>query len=371
MGVKNGRAVKEFLAVRPFYFYGEKSASAAIQGTVEHPGGGNAGGQGTGQTPAPEESEVTLTVRTAFRRKGLEMKKQGKQLLGIGTALAMLMSMQTMAFAATFTENQQDESVLKLESKSGEVLYKAVTVEGGYHEQTQQTYPDVTTYSYYIALPEGSESTALETVQVSAQTSYTLKVDGASVPNEMTLDFTGGAKTLELYDGNTLFRTYQLGAGIVGKTLNPIVMRINVQNAVNWASEHEMKDSPARALSFIKERCGMNESGEMGAILISDLPTGSTAMDAFYALCRELGLEMQGTGEDGTGHYTYISKIGDGSHWLGERDTEGMSGWLYLNKNGQGEYEMANYGAAQFDLMGGEDFVWLFTNNYGDFNIVN
>ena len=177
-------------------------------------------------------------------------------------------------------------------------------------------------------------------------------------------------------------------------------MRINVQTAYTWLGEGNSLDaSSAAGLQYITGQTGITATGstasDMEPITLTGLPAGSTAMDALYYICygvhdgsgvevrraddtpitsTGLGIDLDGTGSDGDGHYTYIAAMGnaDTNAWLGEFSTEALSGWLYLDyQKTTGTYEMPMYGAAQYNLTGGENIVWFFTNNYGDFDILN
>ena len=83
-------------------------------------------------------------------------------------------------------------------------------------------------------------------------------------------------------------------------------------------------------------------------------------MDALKAACTQLKLETQGSD-------TYVEAIGTETLKLEQKDTDGWSGWMYLNKTGAaGKFEAANYGAASYNLVGGEYFAWIFVNDWGD-----
>lgn len=331
--------------------------------------------------------------------------KKTKRILSMLLTLVMALSLTIPAFAATIVVDVQDKAVLELTSDGNEVTYEAVTVEGGVGADGV-TYPDVTTYTYFIMLPAGSASLKDVPVHMEYAGNRTLKIDGELQRagssgerkiSDVHLDFSDGAKTFQIYEGETPIRSFVVSAGINGTTLAAVYIRINVQNAIAWASfkDHQLEGPSERGLRYIQEKCGMTgANGDMGTVVITGLPVGSTAMDALYYLCQGtagvsgvemkkaaggnieasgLGIDLDGTGCDDHGHYTYISAMGNaaGDSWLGEFSTENLSGWLYLDRGKDGRYTMPNYGASQYILTGGDNIVWMFTNNYGDFDILN
>ena len=335
-----------------------------------------------------------------------------KRVLALLMAVVMIMAFATTAFAATLISNTEDTSVLTLTSTGNTVTYTAVTVEGD-PEGTGTGYPDVTTYSYNIVLP--STATSLTSVRITAKydVETTLKIgddeqeyrpSGDKYVTSLNLNFSSGSKLFEIYSGTTLERAFVVNAGISGDTLSNVTMRINVQNAYTWlgTAGNSMNETSSAGLEYLKTATGItvtnNVASDMSAVTITGLPAGSTAMTALYYICggvqdgsavklykngadittTGLGIDIKGTGSDGAGHYTYISAMGkkatsstEADKWLGERSTEQFSGWLYLNRESNGTYSMPSYGAAQYTLTDGEDIVWLFTNNFGDYNILN
>lgn len=334
-----------------------------------------------------------------------------KRILALLMAVVMIMAFATTAFAATLISHTEDTSVLTLTSTGNTVTYTAVTVEGD-PKGTGTGYPDVTTYSYNIVLP--STATSLTSVRITAKydADTTLEIDGTEQPyrtsddvnvTTATLNFTAGSKLFKIYSGTTLVRSFVVTAGISGQKLTDITMRINVQNAYSWLKKgNSMNATSSAGLGYLKTATGItvtnNVASDMSVVTLTGLPTGSTAMAALYYICggvqdgtavklykngtditaTGLGIDIKGTGSDGAGHYTYISAMGkkatsstEADKWLGERSTEQFSGWLYLNRESNGTYSMPSYGAAQYTLTDGEDIVWLFTNNFGDYNILN
>ena len=335
-----------------------------------------------------------------------------KRVLALLMAVVMIMAFATTAFGATLISHTEDTSVLTLTSTGNTVTYTAVTVEGD-PNGTGTGYPDVTTYSYYIELPETEETVDSVPVTATYGLNKTLKINGETQEYEISgrkyvtslnLNFSSGSKLFEIYSGTTLERAFVVNAGISGDTLSNVTMRINVQNAYTWlgTAGNSMNETSSAGLEYLKTATGItvtnNVASDMSAVTITGLPAGSTAMTALYYICggvqdgsavklykngadittTGLGIDIKGTGSDGAGHYTYISAMGkkaassaEADKWLGERSTERFSGWLYLNRESNGTYSMPSYGAAQYTLTDGEDIVWLFTNNFGDYNILN
>lgn len=109
-----------------------------------------------------------------------------------------------------------------------------------------------------------------------------------------------------------------------------------------------------------------NDSGKMTTSITLNLPGGSTAMDALYALKTTNGIDVAGTGSvtgsDGTARVTYVSAI-DG---LGEKMCGNMSGWCYVSTKPGKTYTMPMVGAASYALTEGEHITWVYTCNYSD-----
>lgn len=333
--------------------------------------------------------------------------KRTKKFLALLLALAMVLGMSTMALAADSTEERtiishaEDTDVMELTVEgANEIVYTSILVKGGsgYEDDgvTPTTYPDVTTYSYYIELPSTATSTSAVTVAAFFPGDYSLKIDGVEVVSEDegyyegTLNFASTAHTFTLYDGTEEYREFVVTAGISGAVLQPVYMSINVKRAYDYDISDGLSTSAKAALAYLDSKCGFDDEGKMSSVMVSNLPSGATAMDVFYYLCQGvgssgvvltkdgqnisangLGISIDGTGSDGKGHYTYISAMGDGTNWLGEFDGGMMSGWLYLDRPSTATtYSMANYGAAQYTMKSGDNIVWFFTQNFGDYESV-
>ncbi len=308
--------------------------------------------------------------------------KTMKKVLAIVLALSMIFALSISAQAATIIDDEEDTDYLALTiSAADDVSYKAVTVEGG------EDYDDVTTYSYYATFPSNFSSLSSVSVTAEYPTDYVLYLDSVALSavisgdvkvSTFNVDFTTG-HVLELYEDDELVRTFQLAGGIDGAVLAPIYMAIDVSDAVDWVFENgEMDSSSQAALDAILAAPGMNRyTGEMATAVISNVPAGSTAMDVLFYLCygagnsgatimcgnsnitaNGLGLTINGTGYP----ISYVSGIGTGTDYLSEFSTEFTSGWLYRDVDG-----FPNYGAADYYLIGGESFTWIFVNNFMDY----
>ncbi len=307
--------------------------------------------------------------------------KTMKKVLAIVLALSMIFALSISAQAATIVSHTQDTNVLSLSVPSASsLLYTASTVEGG------EDYDDVTTYCYYAKFPSNFNSLSSVSVTAVYPKTYKLYLDGSLKSSSISgnyktstfnVNFTTG-HVLQIRKNSTVIRTFQLSGGIIGTTLDPIYMNINVSDAVSWVAENGPMDSGSQAaLNYILSRTGMNANGEMATAVISNVPAGSTAMDVLFYLCygagnsgvsimcgnsnitaNGLGLTINGTGDP----ISYVSGIGTGSNFLSEFSTESTSGWLYEDQDG-----FPNYGAADYYLTGGESFTWRFVNNFMDY----
>ena len=85
------------------------------------------------------------------------MKKM-KKIFALLLSFVMIMGMAVTANAATTQSTTEDTSVFKLEATASgaTVSYKALTVEGG-KDANGKTWPTVTTYAYYLSMPENSD----------------------------------------------------------------------------------------------------------------------------------------------------------------------------------------------------------------------
>lgn len=290
-----------------------------------------------------------------------------KKIFALLLSFVMIMGMAVTANAATTQSTTEDTKVFKLEATASgaTVSYKALTVAGG-EDAEGKTWPTVTTYAYYLSMPESSDLSSVS-VNITFEKGYKLFVAGKNVASKGsysgTLDLSS-TKTVELRDSkNNVYRSFQVAAGIAGKTVPTVYVRVDVKNAVDWLKTNT-NATTSKAVSDLVEQITkkgytVNADGQMAAFIpVDGLATGSTAMDALKAACNKLELKIAGSDY-------YVSGIGAGATMLSERATTSYSGWLYLDKTVNGKaFEMANYGASSYTLNGGEQFVWCFANGW-------
>lgn len=288
------------------------------------------------------------------------MKKM-KKIFALLLSFVMIMGMAVTANAATIVSNTQDASVMTITSSTATVSYDATTVS------------DVTRYSYYLMMPKGGSISSVP-VSITLGSEYeALLVDNEPLVTtgtyEGTLDFSSGTKTFVAInkDGKTT-REFKVTAGVKGSDLQTVYVRVDVRNAVEWAKKDANKgtakanavnEKVAAIKAAVPAEYAIGDDGIMTAFVPVNLKAGATAMDALKAACTQLKLETQGSD-------TYVEAIGTKTLKLEQKDTDGWSGWMYLNKTGAaGKFEAANYGAASYNLVGGEYFAWIFVNTWG------
>lgn len=295
--------------------------------------------------------------------------KKFRKILALVLSFTMIMGLAMTASAKTIVSTDQDTSVMTISSTSATVSYDATTVEGG------TDYPEVTRYSYYLMMPTGGSISSVP-VTVTVGSDYgAVYVDGsetplatAGTPFPGTLDFSTGTRTFVAVNGDGDTREFKVTAGVDGTDLQTVYVRVDVKNAVEWAAKAEnvgtaKADAVNSKVTAIKaavpEAYAIDDSGIMTAFVPVSLKAGSTAMDALEAACNTLHLETQGSS-------SYIEAIGTSALKLGQFDTDGWSGWMYLAKtSATGNFTAANYGAASYKLTGGEYFAWVFVNTWG------
>lgn len=297
------------------------------------------------------------------------MKKM-KKIFALLLSFVMIMGMAVTANAATIVSNTQDASVMTITSSTATVSYNATTVEG----DGTTVNPDVTRYSYYLMMPKGGSISSVP-VSITMGSEYPiLKADKKNLTTTGTyvgnLDFSSGTKTFKAMssDGNKT-REFKVTAGIKGSDLQTVYVRVDVRNAVEWAKKDANKgtakatavnEKVAAIKTAVPPEYAIGDDGIMTAFVPVNLKAGATAMDALKAACTQLKLETQGSD-------TYVEAIGTKTLKLEQKDTDGWSGWMYLNKTGAaGKFEAANYGAASYNLVGGEYFAWIFVNTWGE-----
>ena len=291
--------------------------------------------------------------------------KKFRKILALVLAFTMIMGLAMTASAKTIVSTNQDASVMTMSSTNGTVSYNATTVQGDGSTEN----PTVTRYSYYIMLPKGG---SLSNVNVTVQLGgnyKTLKADNEPLTTNGsysgTMDFTTGTKTFVASGSGVEDRTFQVTAGVEGSDLKTVYVRVDVRNAVDWLTKNPTADNfkkVTKQVNAIKnavpETYKIGEDGIMTAFVPVNLKAGSTAMDALNAACNKLNLKT-------TGSSTYVSGIGSVSTYLSEFSTTNMSGWMYLDKTSPTDtFSAANYGAASYNLTGGEYFAWIFVNGW-------
>lgn len=290
--------------------------------------------------------------------------KNFKKLTALLLALVMVFALSVSAFAATTVVTTQDESVLKLESTGNTVSYMATTVDGGVKDGV--TYPTTTTYTYAI-------KTSADTATVTAtlgNSAYYLTLNGSTVGTSFSLtkntrSVLNVCESDEDEDGNiveSIIRSFDIT--VVDATAVNVTIEINCYNAKTFVDKNP-SSTAATAYETLDGHIGFNDSGKMSTVVSLSLPAGSTAMDALYALQKQKGFTISGTGSaTGTAGtvYTYISAM-DG---LGEKMCGSWSGWCYVSTMPGKTYTMPMVGAAGYSLTEGEHITWVYTCNYSD-----
>lgn len=283
--------------------------------------------------------------------------KNFKRLTALLLALVMVFALSVSVFAATTVSTTQDTSFLTLESEGNTVSYMATTVDGG--EKDGVTYPTTTTYTYSIKTTDDSVD-----VDVSLKNAaYTMKLNNEPLNDESFTLNKNTHNTLVVYNGTTAVRTYDIA--VVDATSVSVTIEINCVNAKTFANNNP-NSAAATAYNTLKTHMGFNDSGKMTSVVSLNLPAGSTAMDALYALKKLKGFTITGTGSaTGTGTtpvVTYVSAI-DG---LGEKMCGSWSGWCFVSTMPNATYEMPSVGAASYSLTEGEHITWVYTCNFSD-----
>ena len=285
--------------------------------------------------------------------------KNFKKLTALLLALVMVFALSVSAFAATTVSTTQDESVLKLESTGNTVSYMATTVDGGTRDNV--TYPTTTTYTIKTS---GDTATITATL---GNTAWYLKLDNQNVGTSfsMSKNTHGTLKVCESdeFGDETVIRSFDIT--VVDATSVNVTIEINCYNANTFVKANPTS-AAASAYNTLNTHMAFNDSGKMTTSITLNLPGGSTAMDALYALKTTNGIDVAGTGSvtgsDGTARVTYVSAI-DG---LGEKMCGSWSGWCFVSTMPNATYEMPPVGAASYSLTEGEHITWVYTCNFSD-----
>lgn len=284
--------------------------------------------------------------------------KNFKKLTALLLALVMVFALSVSAFAATTVSTTQDASVLTLTSTGNAVSYMATTVDGGVKDGV--TYETTTTYTY--AIKTSASKVSVTVALGNNDYYYTLNGDEMSAN---TFELTKNTHNdLIVYDGNDKeVRTFEIA--VVDAISVNVTIEINCYNAKAFVTTNPTS-AAASAYNTLNTHMAFNDSGKMTTSITLNLPGGSTAMDALYALKTTNGIDVAGTGSvtgsDGTARVTYVSAI-DG---LGEKMCGNMSGWCYVSTKPGKTYTMPMVGAASYALTEGEHITWVYTCNYSD-----
>ena len=285
--------------------------------------------------------------------------KHLKKIFAVIMALAMIFALSMTAFAATTVSTTEDTSVLTLTSTGNTVTYQAVTVDGGWKDN--EYYPTTTVYNYTVKTNSDNA-----TISFTNPNSYTVYLDGSVLNSTSFTRSVNSHHTLVLTNNDDFTREFDVA--IVGTDTVHVSIEINCYNANNWLKSNT-STTVSTAMNALTQHLGLNTIGKMSSVVTFDLPAGSTAMDALYALMDLKGLTLNGTGsttgtlDDYPTIYTYISAI-DG---LGESMCGGWSGWCYVKAdNNANNYTMPMYGAASYTLTEGEHIIWVYTCTYTD-----
>ncbi len=282
--------------------------------------------------------------------------KNFKKVLAIILAMAMFFALSMTAFAYTHVSTTEDTTVLTLtaDDEDDVVSYQAVTVDGDAHNET------ITVYTYCV-----------KTSNSSADLSFTNPGNYSVYLNNTLWNSNGFTlaknthNTLELKSGTTVVRSFEIA--VVDADSVSVSIEINCYNAYEWLIENPDDDIQA-IFNGLGSTLGFNGIGKMNNVVtLTNLPAGSTAMDALYALMDSKGFSIAGSGS-AAGHlqnhntvYTYISSIGG----LEEMMCDYASGWCYVTpSNTSPYYTMPMMAASSYALTEGEHIIWVYTTDF-------
>ncbi|MGJ0845837.1 hypothetical protein ACR77J_04015 [Tissierella praeacuta] len=289
---------------------------------------------------------------------------------GKSSKILSLMLALIMVFGLTSTVLATGDGVLDVWAVNGNIhsTMNAVTVGG------------VTRYTGYIEFPENSTQD-LSNVGIKAEFSdnYTLEVDGTPYTPNMSVDFSEGYVDFVLKSGSTVYRTYQINAGIDGTNVL-IFVTFDLENANKWldgtytspnTGGYVVPTAAAYPTAAARVQAAVTglESGSLFIPVTANI--GESAMDVFRDAVNKTDLNVIGINSG------YVSEIGRGNNetlpdllfqktvgapefpsqdWEKDR-----TGWIYLvNDN------VANMGASQYIITANDStLTWGYTFDWG------
>ena len=180
------------------------------------------------------------------------MFKKFKKFAAVLLAFTMLMGLAVTANAATTQTTTEDTSVFKLEATASgaTVSYQAITVQGG------GEYEDSTVYNYYISLPKGSNTSAVE-IKTTFPSDYSLYIGDAT--SAIKTGYTGkvdlsSTKTFTLKNKvKKEVRTFRVAAGVAGEVVPTVYVRVDVVNALTWLKTNKNANT-TNAVNALKDK---------------------------------------------------------------------------------------------------------------------
>ena len=294
--------------------------------------------------------------------------KNFKKVLAIILAMAMFFALSMTAFAATTVSTTEDTSVLSVTSTGNTVTYQAVTVDGG--EVGGVSYPSITTYNYCVK----TSNAYYAIVSFYNPNGYLMYLNNMYATNSTSYSTylaKNGHYTLDLKTANgTLVRSFEIS--IVDAASVNVTIEINCYNAVDWLSGNT-SSAVSSAITSLDGHFNLNDEGKMVSVVsLTNLPAGSTAMDALLALFAQVDAAHSGDpnyipisydGWYSGNEMTYLTAI-DG---LEASMCGDWSGWCYVSStNTSPYYYMPMVGASAYYLTEGEHIIWVYTCDFAD-----
>ena len=298
-------------------------------------------------------------------------KFNSKKLFSLLLVLVLVLGMSVSAFAEM--EILPDDGTLVVKGIDGSNEYAA--------EMKFVKVKDVIRYTGYIEFPSVS-SINLSNVQIDAEFNnleYSLEVDGVPYTPNMSVNFSDGYVNFVLKSGSTIFRTYQVNAGIKG-TNTLIIVGIDLKNANDWLiGDYESGNSEGYvvpkaadyplAKSRVQDAVNGLESDDLVLTVVANI--GDSAMETFRKAILDTNLKVIGIDSG------YVSEIGRGTdptlpdllfqetypnefpptEWWKDR-----TGWIYI-MNGD---DFPNMGASQYIITANDEtLTWGYTFDWG------